>query len=501
MVIQVVFARELGAEGFGLFNAVSPIVYTVMTLATMALPTALAKVIAEAVAVGDTGKVRFSMSFSKNTVVVLSVLFSLITLMLAPTITSKWLDPRTYALLVAAIFRVPIVCLSSVIYGYYMGIQNQTPPAVAWIIETLTRTVITIPLIYWANQFDLVYGAVAVMVGHGIGELAGFLYMYRLYKVRDSKLDDVPALTGRPATRRQTIQALAEVAVPTTFRNILGLIAYAAEPMIVYLAFADIGVDKAQATILYGSISMALQLLLLPTVLSGSLSTILVPAVSEAVATQNASVIRRRLNQIMRVTLMIGFPSTAFFLIIGKPIATALYGDSLAGALLAYLAPVCVFAYIQEPLFGILQGMNKATLATFISLGTSIIRMYGIYYFVRKPGLGIYGVANAAAISAIITTLVTFYFVKKYVKVSLYWRDIAKMLVATAVFTLVIHFFSVSVHLESKTFTIAVSFFLGSIVYVLALFMLRVVRPATVERIPGVGRILARYLRLIPYVG
>ncbi|MDB5084044.1 MAG: polysaccharide biosynthesis protein [Bacilli bacterium] len=498
MVMQVIVNRLLGPEGFGLFRTVWPLLGLIFTLSTVGLPTALAKVIAEAIALGDEAKVRRAMRFSGFIVIVLSIIFSASLIMIAPSLSSKWLDPRSYPAVVALAIWVPIINFSWIVRNFYMGIQNQTHPSIAWIVETVARTAVTIPLVYWANQFGLKYAAAAVMTGIGIGELCGFLYMYWKYRRKDRHLHNLPPLEGKPETSSRTVRALAQIAVPTTFKNILGTMAYAAEPLILYAAFANVGVDKGPATRLYGSLGMAISLLLLPTVLSSVLSTVLVPAVSEAAALNNSAVIKRRLYQTIRETLMIGLPATILFLIMGHDVAVSLYRDPLAGDLLMYLAPICIFIYLREPLAGILQGLNKAGISTVVSLTGSAIRMACIYYFVSKPGLGIYGLADSTAIAAILSTILYFFFVKRYVSIYVDWADSVKLLTATALFAFIVYQTKMALSSSTPGTRVITALVIGFIVYLIALLLLRVIRPHTLEKIPKIGTGLAKLLRQIP---
>lgn len=503
MIIQVVVARELGASGFGLFRSVNPIFYMLLTISTLALPPALSKVIAENLALGNLAKIRRALKISNTTVTVLSVVFCVGAIALSPVISAKWLDPRAFLPFVGALIRMPLVCLSSIMTGYYMGIQNQTPPAIAWILETAVRTLVTIPLILLMNPHGIAYGALAVMIGAAVGEGAGYLYMLWCYYRRDRQLvynDSATAQLARPELLKGTVRDLVDIAAPTTIRNILGIMAYAAQPFIVYYAFAKAGIAKMDATSLYGSFEMGIQLLLLPTVFSSSLSSVIIPAVSEAAAMRNARLVSRRLYQVIQVTFLIAFPATAFFLLSGNDLATSLYRDHLAGNVLVYIAPICVFMYIRDPLSAILQGLNKATLSAAISLFTSGIRMYCIYYFVSQPGDGVYGIAKATAITAIVSALLHLWFVRKYVSISINVGNLVKMMISTVMATLVIHQIHASLAAVSPVIQVVLSVLLGGVVYFGALLYFKVIRVGMIERIPWIGYPISRILRMLRFI-
>lgn len=502
MMIQVVIARELGAAGFGLFRSVNPIFYLFLTISTLALAPALSKVIAENLAIGNIAKAQHAFRISTVTVLGLSLVVCAFAIVAAPVISARWLDPRAALPFLGALVRIPLVCLSSIMTGFYMGTQNQTPPAVSWVIETVARTAVTIPLILIMNPYGIAYGALAVMIGAAIGELFGYLYMVWRYLTRDQRLAFAPATatSGELLSTQGTVHDLTEVALPTVIRNIFGILAYAAEPVIIYIAFAHVGVSKTAATALYGSFGMAIQLLLLPTVLSSSLSSVVIPAVSEAAAMRNSRLVSRRLNQIIQITFLIALPATVFLILSGHDLATTLYKDPLAGALVAYIAPICVFIYVRDPLSAVLQGLNKATLSAAISLLTSGVRMYGIYYFVSQTGDGIYGVVKATAIAAVVSTLLSLYFVRRFVSLSINFKNLAKMVIATGLAAIPIHQVHVLLSPTVPALHVLGSVVAGCIVYTLALVYMKVLPLQTVERIPWIGHVLAGLLHRMPYV-
>ncbi|WP_245629981.1 putative polysaccharide biosynthesis protein [Alicyclobacillus acidiphilus] len=505
MMIQVVVARELGAQGFGLFQTINPLFYLLLTISTLALPPALSKVLAENIAIGNLAKARRAWRLSNGTVLVISAAVCLFALAFAPEIAAKWLDARATLPFIGALFRIPVVCLSSVMTGYYMGIQNQTPPAVAWIVETAVRTMTTIPLVIAFSPHGIQYGALAVMIGAGLGEAAGYLFMLSRYLARDRKamehaVQAASSSTQANASVQGTARDLVQIALPNTITNITGIVAFAAEPVIMYLAFAKIGIPKSQATALYGAFGMAMELLFLPTVLSSALSSVVIPAVSEAAALRNGALVTRRLNQVIQATMFLALPATVFFTLSGHDLATSLYNVKLAGDILAYVAPTCAFLYVLDPLSAVLQGLNKAAISTLISLVTSAIRIGCIYYFVGIEREGIYGVATAVAIAGIVSTVISVYFVRKYVHLWVNFLNVGKMLIAAALASVPIRETQVALHSLSPSLQVAVSGIVGLFTYLVAAIYLRVVRVEQLERIPVFGTVLVSVLAKMPFV-
>lgn len=505
MMIQVVVAREIGAQGFGLFQTINPLFYLLLTISTLALPPALSKVLAENIAIGNLAKARRAWRIANGTVLIVSVAVCLLALTFGPQIGSKWLDARATLPFIGALFRIPVVCLSSVMAGYYMGIQNQTPPAIGWVVETAVRTLTTIPLVLAMSPHGIAYGALAVMIGAGLGETAGYLFMLSRYLMRHRKVLDPVTNHKSPFTHgheavRGTVRDLVQVALPNTITNITGIVAFAAEPVIMYIAFARIGIPKSQATALYGAFGMAMELLFLPTVLSSALSSVVIPAVSEAAALRNGALITRRLNQVVQATVFLALPAMVFFTLSGHDLANAIYKERMAGEILGYVAPTCAFLYVLDPLSAVLQGLNKAAISTFISLVSSAVRIACIYYFVGIEREGIYGVATAVAIAGIVSTVMSVYFVRRFVRLWINFINVGKMLIAAATASIPIHETQIALHALSPSIQVATSGIVGTIVYLLAAVYLRVVRLEQLERVPFVGPYIVEIVIKMPFL-
>ncbi|WP_206830514.1 oligosaccharide flippase family protein [Alicyclobacillus fructus] len=496
--VQMVMARTMGAQGFGLFQTISPPYFLLVTIATFGLPPAISKVIAENLAVGDIARARRAWTTANAWSALSGTAMVLFAFALAPKL-ARWMDPRAVPAFLAMVFRIPIVSLSSVMSGFYMGIQNQTPPALAWIVETSVRAATSVPLMIWMGPWGVRYGALALVIGGGMGELAGYLTMLATYLLRDRR-----ALAGHPQGHppaRGVWRDLAEIAVPTMLSNVLGVIAFAAEPAVMYQAFRDAGVDRREATAMYGAFGMAMELLFMPTVLSGAISSVIVPAISEAAALHDERLVARRIAQSIHAAAFVALFAVAFFTASGQDAAVALYRNPTAGQLLVYLAPSCLFLYLSDPLFAVFQGLNRAFVSTAITFLSSAARLACVYEFVAVGHEGIQGLASAVAASGIVATVLAMLAVRRYHDLDLDLRMTLKMAIAAALAWLPMR--GVQHHATNQTawMQFALCAAVGMITYVASAVYLRLATIDEIARIPVIGEPLARAMRRLPFLG
>jgi stage V sporulation protein B len=502
-VYRIAITRLIGAEGIGLFQMVFPILGLLLTIVTAGTGVAVSKMVAESLVTGDRGRIRRVLRISLFATGILSSGMTAALILFGHAIAARvFTDPRAYVPFSTLTPLIGIIAVSSVLRGYFQGLQIMSTPSVASILETAVRIVGVFIIASMSLAKGLEFAAAGISAGMILGELVGCLYMYAVYR----RKADVGKLKLPPAQaplerRRDTIRALLQIALPVTFSRFVGSIAYAVEPLLVTRSLLAAGLSSAVATKMYGEYGgMVVPLLIFPTVFTYSLAVQLVPSVSEALASGRRESVSRRLNQSFRVTAIIGFPTSLILTLFATPLCAAIYHEPRVGPLLALTAPCGFLLYLQAPLSGILQGINRAGLAMRNSLIGAGVKLAIIYLFARRPEIGITGVAWSLVAAVTLTTLLHIRSVHKLTGFYVDVRDTVKILLATGLMGLSMHalwrLVAPDMHLvPALLLTLGAGLFLYSVI----LLMTRTVTSRMLGRIPGVGRALARLARALPF--
>ena len=137
-IIRIIYTRIVGAEVLGLYSLVMPTYSLLITIATLALPTTISKLIAE-------NRHNNLKILSTSTILIMSINAIVVILMLifAPFIANNLLhEERCYILIIAMSFTFPIISISSIVKGYFYGKQNMIPNVVSNIIEQIIRGIL-----------------------------------------------------------------------------------------------------------------------------------------------------------------------------------------------------------------------------------------------------------------------------------------------------------------------------------------------------------------------
>lgn len=489
-VPRLILPRLIGTEGIGLYQMAFPILVFFLTIARFGLNVSISQVVAAASAKGDHQKIR-------KTLIISAVLVTALSLLLTPVIIVSALylakhfytDPRVVYPLLAITPIIPIIALSTVIRGYFQGKQNMVPTAMSNVLETIIRVIAVVLLSSYLLPYGLGVAAAGVMIGVGLGEVASLLYLFTHFRKARKELNPVSIgkkINAQLESYKNVFQELWRISVPVTASGLIGSISYAIEPILVAQSLAIAGITSQMATALYGELSgLAIFLVFFPTTLTYSLSISLVPAVSEAYSQKNESLIRWRLNQSIRLTILLGIPFSVIFYLFPTEICDLLFDAPQVGNLLKILAPFGIFLYAQSSLAAVLQGLNMAKTAFYNSFFGAIIKTGVILILGSRPDLGIKGVAIAINVGMTLITLLHYFSVSKRIKLKLNWFNYFSIITAALSMGVVTHYLFTQLT-QHQTTHVALLFSLlcAFICYGLFLILFRAVDKQDLKRIP-----------------
>lgn len=430
---RIVLARVMGKEGVGLYMMAVPTLILAITITQLGLPIAISKLVAEANAMNNRAKIKQILVTSLTITGSISMVFTIILLILAPILSEHFFtDSRIFYPLVATLPVIPIIAVSSVIRGYFQGMQNMKPGAYSQLVEQIVR----ITLVYICTSSLLPYGveyaAAGAMISSVIGEFASLLYMFILFKYKKT-FDIRNQFLGVLKTSKKTMNELLQIALPATGSRLVNATSMFVEPIIVAQSLAIAGVASGIATQQYGElVGYALPLLMLPSFITYALSVTLVPNISEALAEKQFQLIDYRIRQAIRLSLISGGLPAVLLYLYANPIMTLMYGDTTGAAFLTFMSPLFIFYYIQGPLTSILQALNLAKAAMWNSIIGTVVKIIVIFALVTQPSFQIMGAAIAILVGLVIVTLLHYATILKVIPFTIDLKEY--LLIAAASF-------------------------------------------------------------------
>lgn len=492
VVNKIVIARIMGDEGVGLYMMAYPTLILVVTLTQLGLPVAISKHVSEANAQNDRRRIKKILTVSILVVGVLSVVFTVAMMTLAPLLAHiLFTDPRTLYPLMAISPIVPIVGISSILRGYFQGMQNMKPYALSQVIEQTVRVSLVAFLTTKLLPYGVEYAASGAMIAGVIGELISLIYMLTMFK-KNKAVKIRKKFWAHLKGGRTTFNQLMRIALPTTGSRLIGSLSYFFEPIVVAQSLALAGIATKVATAQYGELAgYAIPLLFLPTFITHALHVNLVPAISEANARHQMNVIFYRLHQALKIAMMAGGISIIISFSFARPVLELMYHAPQAAIYVKVMAPLFLFFYFQGPLQATLQALDLANAAMINSLIGSVVKIIAMFALASRPELGIMGAALAYVVGVVLVTLLHLATVIKAVGFSLIYSDYIKGILCIVASTflgdyLMAHFI-IDWPLLPRTITL-ISIVL--VVYLILIFSFKIIKKEELKQFPIIGRLL-----------
>ena len=359
---------------------------------------------------------------------------------------SKWIacnilmvpDCDIYLKLLTYLF--PFCSISACICGYQYGLENAKPPAIAGIIEQITR----ILFVFIVQGFfsDKEICCQIAVYGLTVGEFFGFLYNMSTIKnkkrnnkkhISDKNLNNDNAklhseslhskrqhaynaksdnqqfkrqeLKNKTFNKRknkislkESFKLLLPVFISLTSIKLTISLLHSVESIFIPASLVKYGYTMNEALSVYGIYSgMAMPFIMFPATITMAISTMLLPAVSKAHSSGNKKQIKKLIRRTSYFCLVIGMAATVFFLLFGNICASLFFHNELAGRYLTVMSFLCPFLYLNMTYSSILNGLGKPHMTFVITVVCTLIKILSLMFFVPKYGMIAYIAASLIA--------------------------------------------------------------------------------------------------------
>ncbi len=404
-IIRIIYTRIVGAEVIGLYSLVMPTYSLLITVATLALPTTISKLIAE----DNHNHVKI---LSTATILIMAInSIVLILMILSSSFIANTLlhEARSKILIIAMSLTFPIISISSIIKGYFYGKQNMIPNVVSNIIEQVIRGLLIyflVPLIMAKSE---VLAAASLFIFSFIEELVSiFVNMFFLPKnIHINKSSFIPD--------KYTLKNILSISIPTVSSRIIGNIGYFFEPIILTNLLLFSGYSHNYILVNYGAYNAySIPILTVPSFFITAISSSLIPEVSRCYQRNNNSIIKR-LKEAIIFALIIGISYSIILLFFSKNILNILYNTNLGLNYIKILTPIFPLFYIESILMSFLQAINKAHITMKITIIGVIIKLL-VLSSTSLIHIGMYSLILSEIANIFVVVFLNIYYVHKYLK-------------------------------------------------------------------------------------
>ena len=481
--------KGFGDAGNAIYNSGFQIYALLLTISSIGVPNAVAKLISEKLSVGDNRGAEkiFKVAFAFFSIVGFSG--SLLLFFSSEFIANVWLQipeaKLTLMILAPSIFFVSLI---SVLRGYFNGYENMRPMAASQTIEQFSKTICTIAiveLICFLMGYQETTGIMAAgaNLATTIATFISFVYLFSLY-IKNVKYDRKSENIKNYKSIRtlQIVKKIIIIAMPLTISAILGSLNKNIDSVTVVRGLKTF-MSEEPAKIQYGILSGKIDTLVtFPLSFNIAFATALVPAISAAKARMDNRSIEKRISFSMLVTILIGLPCSVGMIIFAKPILEMLFPNASSGEFIYKISSISIiFITVEQTVNGALQGLGKVNAPVIsLSVGVLVKLILNLILIKINPEKfifgGIAGAAIATVICHVISMTISLVILKKNVKIKFY---IDKFIIKPIIASLLMGISSMYVYnflkgIIMQNIAILLAIIIAILVYVISLIIVKV---------------------------
>lgn len=407
---KIFLSRTIGAKEIGIFQLTTPVYAFCMAFGIGGIQTAVSRFTAEYFARDERSAARRMLFCSLLLSFSLSAVCAAALFICAPAVASRFLlEPACAPLLKVIAFSLPFGAVHACISGYFIGCKNVSVPALSQMLEQLIRISTVLAIFMLTQKEGRPISASAMAVSQITSEAASALYCICVLlcsRKKESRRERFPSCSGqkcqhnsalkKPLSRlafssQEHYKKILAVSTPLTLNRMLMCVLQGMEAALLPQQLERFGLGSHDALAVYGTLTgMTLPLIFFPTAVTGAVSTLLLPAVSEARALNHKKQISDTVSAGFQASVLLGsFFMTVFFLF-GTCAGSWLFHNELSGLLLQKLAFICPFLYLNTTQNSILHGLGKTTAVFLCNIAGFALRLASVIVLVPRIGIGGY---------------------------------------------------------------------------------------------------------------
>lgn len=448
-------AQGFGNEGSG-YNSAGYQIYTLLlAISSVGIPNAISKMTSAKNAVGD---YKGAQKIYKSALILFSIIGIIASSMLffgSELIADNLIKMHNAKYVLMALApSIFFVCVSSVIRGYFVGMQNMQATSRSQILEQIFKCVFTIGIVYFMSihtffpddkDLNAAMMAAGANFAATISAVLSTIYIVIFYLKRRKAIYEkirTSTVESKSIPLMKMFKSILLISIPISLSSII-----AAVNRIVDTATITRGIEVAFASMipahgsvlaifnptmeqlgeeavrLAGVLAKSDTLINLPTALNLSFATVLVPSISAALARGEKKEASRFVSYSLLISLLIIMPCAVGYIALGQPIYQMLYPNVPDGYQLLQLSALSlVFIALNQTISGSLQGIGKIYVpATGLLLGC-IAKFILNTILIRQPSINIYGAPIGSIVCQIISFTYCFTMLSKNVSIKLSFK-------------------------------------------------------------------------------
>ena len=485
-----------GNTGLGYYSAGYQIYSLLLALSSIGIPNVVSKLVSERVAIGDNKGAQRIFKICMTFFTAIGLALSLVLFFGAETISTVIYNvPDIKYVMQVLAPAVVFVAISAVFRGYFAGLNDMKPTSYSQILEQFLNCVLSITFVYALIGKEPYIMAAGGNLSTTCAIVLTFIYLVAYYKRKKMKVDRKQVSPEAHKTTKQLLKTILALSVPITFSSVISIIS----PLIdsttvsrcIQTAFASIYPVKEEleafAMSMTGILSKVDTLTGLPIAINIAFSTALVPAISSSLAQKDYKTASNRMTFSMFASLLIIIPCACGFISLAQPILNLIYPTASDGASVLILCSISmIFVALNQTINGGLYGLNKSYVPAIATLISVFIKLGLNITLISNPSIGINGSGISSIAAQALVFIISIVILNKNLKLNFKFSRMILGPIAAGIFMGVsVYFINKGLNMViGQSISTLISIILGAIIYVLAIFIFKILKKEDILMIP-----------------
>ncbi len=418
----------IGDEGNGYYSTAYNIYTIVLLVSSYSIPSAIAKVLAQRLALKEYRNAQRIFKCALVYVMVVGGAASLILFIGAPYFVMGNSIP------VLRVFAPTIFFygLLGVLRGYFQAHRTMMQTSVSQILEQILNAAVSLGAAYVLMQTAVsaggdgstqaMYGAVGSAVGTGAGVVIALLFMAVIYMM-NRKMIKRRAAYDRTETQESywdIFKLMMAVVTPFILSTcIYNLTTSLNQTIYLKMMVKYKEIDVIAATTELGIFSSkAVTISNIPIALASAMSAAIVPTIASTYAQGSVKQTKKKVAYAIKVTMLISIPAAVGIGVLARPVMMVLFPQleslELASRLLMGLSATVVLYGLSTLTNAALQGIGKVNTPVINATIAIVIQTAVLVSILYYTDWGVYGVMTATVLYSFFMCVLNNVFMKKY---------------------------------------------------------------------------------------
>lgn len=477
--------QGFGDSGNAIYNSGYQIYALLLTISSIGVPNAVAKLVSEKYYRGDRAEIAKILKSSLIVFSIIGIIFSALLAVFAGFISDKMLNIKeakyTIIALSPAIFNV---CLISVYRGFFNGTKNINVTAKSQTVEQMLKTVFTIVLVeivFLISNANTVAMATVANFATTLATLFCFIYLNRKNNLKGMKVK----------FDTKSVKRILRVSIPISMSAILASLNRNIDSITIvrYLKFF---LAEQEAKIQYGILSGKVDVLAsLPVSFIIAAATTIIPVVSMLNAKGEKSGVKRITKTYILFTILVVLPCSLGMISFSDSILNLLFSNDNGSFLLKISAISMIFISLEQIIHSVLQGVGKVLVPTIsLTIGVIIKFILNVILIRIPPNSFFIGGITGACVSTlachVVACCISFTILKRKINLKFeFSKYVLKPIIASCIMLLSLNYsyFLLNGIIEEKL-AIILAISVAIIVYIFSVLLLKILSKEELNMVP-----------------